>query len=178
MVVWTAVLLIVGGICASAPLFKRAAKSLERFLVIIGFLVGIAVLAAAIILALGQSGFLGITAPNFSPGQYPGQDYYLVVMAVLGVLLFSRPLRKIRWASLIALGLGILAAAFLHSVFPGASTTILGVVFVIVLLIVYTVLRFAEDILNMIGGFLAFPPIAVIVGLVSIYYGLIIYAVG
>ena len=111
MVVWTAVLLIVGGICASAPLFKRAAKSLERFLVIIGFLVGIAVLAATIILALGQSGLLGIQAPNFSPGQYPFQEYYLVVMAVLGVLLFSRPLRKIRWASLIALGLGILAAA-------------------------------------------------------------------
>lgn len=175
MVLWTAVLLIVGGICASAPLFKRASKSLERFLVIIGFLVGIAVLAAAIIIALTPSGLFGIEPPNFT-GQYPFQGYYLVVMAVLGVLLFSRPLRKIRWASLIALGLGILAAAYLHTVFPGAGTPILGVVFVVVLLIVYTLLRFAEDILDMIGGFLAFPPIAVIIGLVSIYYGLIIYA--
>ena len=177
MVLWAAVLLIIGGICACAPLFKRVAKGLERFLVLVGILVGIAVIAVAIILALSITGLFGIVAPDFSSSQYPGQQYYLVVMAVLGVLLFSRPLRKIRWASLIALGLGILAAAYLHTVFPSASTTILGVVFVVTILIVYTLLRFAEDILDFIGTVLAFPPIAVIIGLVSIYYGLIIYTV-
>ena len=175
MVLWAAVLLIAGGICACAPLFKRVAKGLERFLVLVGFLVGIAVIAVAIILALSVTGVFGIVPPDFSSSQYPYQQYYLVVMAVLGVLLFSRPLRKIRWASLIALGLGILAAAYLHTAFPSASTTILGVVFVVTILIVYTLLRFAEDILDFIGTVLAFPPIAVVVGLVSIYYGLIIY---
>src|SRR5206468_4261825 len=111
MVVSTAILLIVGGVCAAAPLFKRVSKGLEK-------------------------------------------------------LLFSRPLRTVRWASLMALGVGILVAAYLHTAFSVSSTTILGVVFIITILIVYTLLRFVEDILEFIGTVLAFPPVAIAVGLV------------
>ena len=96
-------------------------------------------------------------------------------MAVLGILLFSRPLRNVRWASLMALGVGILVAAYLHTAFSVSSTTILGVVFIITILIVYTLLRFVEDILEFIGTVLAFPPVAIAVGLVSIYFGIITY---
>ena len=177
MVVSTAILLIVGGICAAAPLFKRVSKGLEKFLVILGFIVGIAVIIVSIDLALG----LGILSNIFGVGFAPGTSsnsylkYYLVVMAVLGILLFSRPLRNVRWASLIALGIGILAAAYLHTAFSVSSTTILGVVFIVTILIVYTLLRFIEDLLNFIGTALAFPPIAITIGLVSIYFGIITY---
>jgi energy-converting hydrogenase Eha subunit C len=177
MVVSTAILLIVGGICAAAPLFKRVSKSLEKLLVIIGFAVGIAVIIISIDLALG----LGILSSVFGIGFAPGTSsnsylkYYLVVMAVLGILLFSRPLRKVRWASLIALGIGLLAAAYLHVAFSVTSTLILGAVFIVTILIVYTLLRFIEDILEFIGTVLAFPPVAIVIGLVSIYFGIITF---
>jgi len=178
MVVSTAILLIVGGVCAAAPLFKRVSKGLEKLLVIVGLAVGVAVIIVTIDLALG----LGILSSIFGIGFAPGPSmnnsylqYYLVVMAVLGILLFSRPLRNVRWASLMALGVGILVAAYLHTAFSVSSTTILGAVFIITILIVYTLLRFVEDILEFIGTVLAFPPVAIAVGLVSIYFGIITY---
>ena len=172
MVSTIAFLLIAGGILACAPLFKRVSKGLERFLVVLGFAVGIAVIAVTIDLALNLN--LVSSAPSTSSNMY--LKYYLIVMAVLGLLLFSRPLRNVRWASLIALGVGILAAAYLHTAFSVTSTTILGVVFIVTLLIIYTLLKFAEDILQFIGAVLAFPPIAVIIGLVSIYFGILTYS--
>ncbi len=105
MVVSTAILLIVGGVCAAAPLFKRVSKGLEKLLVIVGLAV----------------------------------------------------------------------AAYLHTAFSVSSTTILSVVFIITILIVYTLLRFVEDILEFIGTVLAFPPVAIAVGLVSVYFGIITY---
>ena len=177
MVVSTAFLLILGGVFASAPLFKRVSKGLERLFVVLGFAVGIAVIVVTIDAALNLgalSSIFGSTVPASNAFAYA--QYYLVVMAVLGILLFSRPLRNVRWASLIALGVGILAAAYLHTAFSVNSTTILGVVFIITILIVYTLLRFVEDILEFIGTVLAFPPVAVIIGLVSIYFGIMAYA--
>ncbi len=67
-------------------------------------------------------------------------------------------------------------AAFLKVAFAGLSTTILAVVFLIATLAVYTLLKFVEDILQMIGSILAFPPIAIAVGLVSIYFGVLTLA--
>jgi hypothetical protein len=173
MAVLTGILLIVGGICAAAPLFKRVSKGLEKILVVLGLAAGIAVIIVAIDLALN----LGFFGAGFAPGPnaFPFAQYLLIVMAVLGVLLFSRPLRNVRWASLIALGLGILAAAYLHVAFSINSTIILAVVFIITILIVYTLLRFVEDILEFIGTVLAFPPIAIVIGLVSIYFGIMTY---
>jgi DMSO/TMAO reductase YedYZ heme-binding membrane subunit len=177
MVVPTAILLIVGGICAAAPLFKRVSKGLEKLLVILGFAVGIAVIIISIDLALGLGILSSVFGIGFAPGTSlnPYLKYYLVVMAVLGILLFSRPLRNVRWASLIALGIGILVAAYLHVAFSVTSTTILGIVFIVIILIVYTLLRFIEDILGFIGTVLAFPPIAIAIGLVSIYFGIITF---
>jgi hypothetical protein len=80
----------------------------------------------------------------------------------------------LRWASLISLGVGILVAAYLRVALPGLLNNLeLGIIFLIITLILYTLLRFVEDILETIGSILAFPPIAVIIGLVSIYFGIV-----
>jgi len=100
--------------------------------------------------------------------------YYLPLMIVLGLLLFSRPLRNIRWASLISLAVGLLIAYYLGIIFSGLSSTILAVVFLIATLAIYTLLRFVEDIFGFVGTVLAFPPIAIVVGLVAVYFGIII----
>jgi len=177
MVVSTAILLIVGGICATAPLFKRASKDFARLLSIIGFFVGIAIIVVAIDLALGLNFFSNVFGIGFEPNansNYPYLKYYLPVMAVLGLMLISRPLKNLRWASLISLGVGILVAAYLRVALPGLLNNLeLGIIFLIITLILYTLLRFVEDILETIGSILAFPPIAVIIGLVSIYFGIV-----
>ena len=177
MVVSTAILLIAGGIFACAPLFKRVAKGLERLFIILGFAVGIAVIIVTIDLALNLGSLSSIFGIGFVPmsNAFPLAQYLLIVMAVLGILLFSRPLRNVRWASLVALGIGILVAAYLHIAFAVSSSIILGVVFIITILIIYTLLRFVEDILEFIGTVLAFPPVAIAIGLVSIYFGIQTY---
>src|SRR5438093_12744288 len=109
MVVSTAILLIVGGVCATAPLFKRASKDLARFVSIIGFFVGMAVIIVAIDLALGLnflSNIFGIVFEPNTTSNYPYLTYYLPVMAVLGILLISRPLQHLPWTSLLSLVIG------------------------------------------------------------------------
>ncbi len=175
MVALTAFLLVLGGVFACAPLFKRVSKGLERVMVALGLLIGIAIFIVAIDAALNLN-YLG---SNLLPASnaFLYAQYTLIVMAVLGLLLFSRPLRNVRWASLIALGAAILAAAGVHSFLSVSSNVVLGVVFLVVLLIVYTLLRFVEDILEFIGSVLAFPPVAIVIGLVSIYFGILAYSV-
>jgi hypothetical protein len=177
LVVSTAVLLIAGGVFACAPLFKQISKGLERLFVFLGFIVGIGIIVVTIYAALNLTFLSTILGTGLVPAAdaFPYAQYYLVVMAVLGILLFSRPLRNVRWASLISLGIAILAAAELHIAFGGLTTVELGIVFIIVLLIVYTLLRFVEDILEFIGSVLAFPPVAIVIGLVSIYFGIVAY---
>lgn len=175
----SAILLIVGGIFACAPLFKQVSKGLERLFIILGFATGIGIIIVAIYGALNFQFLSGILGTSVVPGSgaFAYAGYYLVVMGVLGVLLFSRPLRNVRWASLISLAIAVFAALELHLAFGGLNTLELGIVFIIVLLVLYTLLRFVEDILEFIGSVLAFPPVAIVIGLVSIYFGILAYNV-
>ena len=181
MVVSAGVLLIVGGLCALAPLFKRASHALERFLTILGLFLGIVVLVVAVDYALALnflSSLTQIPSPtDLSSLSSPYLKYFLPAMIVLGVLLVSRPIRNVRWASLISLAVGLLIPYFLRSLLPSLSTTVLAIVFLIAALAIYTLLRFVEDIFNVIGSILAFPPIAIAIGLVNIYFGILFFSV-
>jgi hypothetical protein len=183
MVVSAGVILIAGGLCALAPLFKRASKSLARFLTIIGLLVGVVVLVVAVDYALALNFLSSITQiPSpaaLSSLSAPYLNYFLPAMIVLGVLLVSRPIRNVRWASIISLALGLLISYFLRTLLPSlfTSSTVLVIVFLISTLAIYTLLRFVEDIFNLVGSILAFPPIAIGIGLVNIYFGILFLTV-
>ena len=181
MVFSAGIILVVGGLCACAPLFKRASKGLGRFLTIVGFLLGILVLVIAVDYALSLnflSSFTQIPSPaDLSSLSSPYLKYFLPAMIVLGILLVSQPIRKVRWASLISLALGLLIPYFLRSLFPSLTTTVLAIVFLIAALAIYTLLRFLEDIFNFIGSILAFPPIAIAIGLVNIYFGILFFSI-
>ena len=170
-----AYLLIAGGACACAPLFKRVSNSLGRLFSILGFFVGIGVIVAAADTALGLNLLSSGLSPTLAELEVvsPYLAYYIPLMIVLGLLLFSRPIRNIRWASLISLALGLLAAYYLRAILA-VDTTILAVVFLIATLAIYTLLRFVEDIFGFVGTVLAFPPIAIGIGLVAVYFGIII----
>ena len=181
MVFSAGIILIAGGLCACAPLFKRASKGLGRFLTIVGFLLGILVLVIAVDYALSLnflSSFTQIPSPaDLSSLSSSYLKYFLPAMIVLGILLVSQPIRKVRWASLISLAVGLLIPYFLRSLFPSLTTTVLAIVFLIAALAIYTLLRFIEDIFNFIGSILAFPPIAIAIGLVNIYFGILFFSI-
>ena len=183
MVLSAGIILIVGGVCALAPLFKRASKSLARFLTVLGLFIGVVVLVVAIDYALALNLLSSITqipSPDaLSSLNAPYLKYFLPAMIVLGILLASRPIRNVRWASIISLALGLLIAYFLRTLLPSlfTSSTALVIVFLVATLAIYTLLRFIEDIFNLIGSILAFPPIAIAIGLVNIYFGVLFFSV-
>jgi hypothetical protein len=170
-------LLIAGGVCGCAPLFKRVSNALGRFFSVVGFFVGIVCVVVAAVVAL-ELGFLTsfISVPSSADLDAAGLylTYFLPVMVVVGILLVSRPIRNIRWASLIGLGVGLLAAAYLKTLVPSIGTTILVVVFIIATLAIYTLLRFVEDLFEFIGTVLAFPPVAIAIGFAGLYFGILI----
>jgi hypothetical protein len=179
MVVSAGVLLIAGGLCACAPLFKRLSQSLGRALSLIGFLVGIVVLIVSVDYALGFNFLSGEISGALAATSSPYLKYFLPAMILLGILLISRPIRNVRWASIISLALGLLVSYFLRTFLPSlfTSSTVLVIVFLIATLAIYTLLRFVEDLFDFIGSVLAFPPIAIAVGLVNIYFGILFFSV-
>ena len=143
---------------------------------IIGFLVGIVVLIVAVDYGLALnflSSVVQTPAPaDLSPTTY--LKYFLPAMIILGILLVSRPIKNIRWASLISLAVGLLVPYFLRILFPTLSTTILAIVFLIAAVAIYTLLKFVEDIFKLVSSILAFTPIALAIGLVNIYFGILL----
>ncbi|HZY46559.1 MAG TPA: hypothetical protein VFE96_02065 [Candidatus Bathyarchaeia archaeon] len=181
MAVSAGILIILGGICACAPLFKRVSKSIERLLAIVGFILGIVVLAVAVDYALALnflSSVISIPSPSvLSSSTSSYVKYFLPAMIVLGILLVSRPVKNIRWASLISLAVGLLVAYFLRELFPSLSATVLLVVFLIAALVIYTLLKFIEDLFKLVSSILAFTPIALAIGLINIYFGVLLLSV-
>ena len=130
------------------------------------------IIAADITLNLNLLGNFSAPPADLANHQY--LKFWLPLMLVLGIMLFSRPIRNLRWASLVALAGGLLAAYYLRVLLPSVNTPILAVVFIVATVAVYALLRFVEDLVEFIGTVLAFPPIAVGLGLVSVYFGIVI----
>ena len=179
MLVSAGIILVVGGLCACAPLFKRVSQSLGRALSVLGFIVGIVVLIVAVDYALGFNFLSGAISDALAATSSPYPKYFLPAMILLGILLISRPIRNVRWASILSLALGLLVSYFLRTLLPSlfTSSTVLVIVFLIATLAIYGLLRFVEDLFDFIGSVLAFPPIAIAVGLVNIYFGILFFSV-
>jgi len=171
-----AYLLIVGGVCACAPLFKRISTSLARFLSGVGFFVGIGIVVVASDITLNLNVLGSFSSPPADLVNHQYLKFWLPLILVLGLLLFSRPIRNLRWASLVAIAGGLLAAYYLRVLLPSLNTPILAVAFIVATVAIYALLRFVEDLVEFVGTVLAFPPVAVAIGLVSVYFGILIVA--
>src|SRR5437867_2376247 len=87
MVLSAGIILVVGGLCACAPLFKRISQGLGRALSVLGFLVGILVLIVSVDYALGL-GFLSSAISEAVAGastSSPYLKYFLPAMILLGI---------------------------------------------------------------------------------------------
>jgi len=148
-------LLIVSGICSLSWLFGRISRSLGSLVSFIGFLVGIVALATAALSFLkGASGIVT-----------------LVLLTAVGLSLFLKPLKNVRWAALIGLACGIIVLYYANAYFGQLGTAVMLVIFIVVALPVYLMFKFAEDILHSVGSLLSYPAVAVPIGFLCLAQG-------
>jgi len=153
---YTPLLLIAVGFAAEAWLVARISKPLGSAVTAAGVLLGILSIVAS------ASGYLSGRADIFTSA----------ILGLAGACTLLKPLRKVRWAALVALIGGGVAVYLVHSSFrPG--TIALAIVFLAVAVLSYIVLKFAEEALGLIGSFLAFPPVSILIGMVSIFQGVL-----
>ena len=105
--------------------------------------------------------------------------FSLVVIIVLAVTLFLKPLKELPWAGLVGLAAGAIAVFFLSSFVPATlfgvdRWIILVVIFFVVGVIVHMIFHFVEDVLTIARMVLDWRPIMVIVGLVAIAEGVLL----
>jgi len=148
-------ILIVSGIFSLSWLFSRISRSLGSLASFIGLFVGIIALASAALSFLKS-------APNIVT---------LVLLVAVGLSLFLKPLKNVRWAALIALASGVVALYYASVYFGQLGTAVMLVIFMVVALPIYLVFRFAEDILHSVGSLLSFPAVAVTIGILCLAQG-------
>jgi hypothetical protein len=93
-----------------------------------------------------------------------------VVMLISGVALFSKPTRNIRWAALLGLAAGIAATYYFNMIIGYAVPSALILVFLASSLIVYLLLKFAEDLLDVSRAILEIPPVSIVIGIICIIW--------
>jgi hypothetical protein len=128
--------------------FNRISKPLAKILLMIGVPFGIYAIANGIYLAL----------------QSPSDTFTVLLLIIAGIALFSKPLKNIRWAALLATLMGALLTYILNQLFLEVPLMILIFAFMIITLMAYLLFKFAEDLIHAIGIILNFPPISAIIG--------------
>jgi hypothetical protein len=157
--------LIAGGLIALviAIVGRNQKTHVDEIALVIGFFVGAFMIFLSLVL--------------WSNGGW--ENSTLLIMAVLGLALFFRVVRKVKWAAVIALiiGVGVGYGLYLLSktTLTGVLTsTVIIIIAVVVMLIVYVMLKFLEDIIGFVGGVLSFRPILFVIGLVGVAEGILL----
>lgn len=151
--------LVAGGLVAIASAWygRNKSSSLDEVLLFLGFIVGAAMIA--------------IGAWIWSAGEYDISTRFILIL--LGLSLFLRAIRGIKLAAIIALIIGVAAGYGLYWLGKSfelefMTTTVIIVVAFMVMMIVYVVFKFAEDIMDFGGMVLGFRPLQFIMGLVAL----------
>lgn len=105
--------------------------------------------------------------------------FSLVVIILLAVTLFLKPLKELPWAGLVGLAAGGVAVYFASSflsdtVFGIDKWIVLVVIFFVVGAIVHMLFHFVEDVLTIARMVLDWSPIMIIVGLLAIVEGVLL----
>lgn len=106
--------------------------------------------------------------------------FTLVIIAVLAVTLFLKPMKELPWAGVAGFVAGAAAAFAASTVLPSTvfdidEWIILVVIFFIVGTIVHVLFHFMEDVLTIARMVLNWRPAMVLVGLVALAEGVLLY---
>jgi hypothetical protein len=175
LVNYTPLILILGGIAATAWLFAILLKptpivgnpmsKILKVVSIFGFLVGILLL---------------LTGAAIWPTEVwdTGTKFLLIIT---GLALFLKPLKQIPWASLIGLIIGTVCVLLVYFYFPLpemifsiSSVWVYLAIFFIPALATYLFFKFLEDLIKLIGIILASKPVATILGIICLTHGILL----
>jgi len=163
---YPALALIVGGILSIlvALYGRRDDSRLDELGTFIAFILGI---------VMGVMAFFVATEETVT-------WFTLVVMIVVAVTLFLKPMKQLPWAGVAGMIAGGAATygAYLFlpaEVFGVERWIVLVVIFLIVGTIVHVLFHFVEDVLTIARMVLDWKPVMVLVGLVSIAEGVMLY---
>jgi hypothetical protein len=159
------VVLIVGGLLAIfvAAYGRRDDSHIDELGTFFAFILGAGMLAMAAIVAM--EGSLGW--------------FSLLVIILLAVTLFLKPMKEIPWAGIVGMIAGAVAVFFADSflsetVFGVDKWIVLVVIFIVVGAIVHMLFHFIEDVLTIARMVLDWGPVMILVGLVAIAEGVLI----
>lgn len=170
-------ILILGGLIATSWFIEKLVKPvpvvgtptsiLLKIISFFGFFAGIALL---------------ITGAAAWQAQTPNVDMYTIYLLIIaGLVLILKPIKDFPWAALLGLIAGGLCAGAVYfflpltgPIFGIAPIWIYVIIFLIPAVIVYMVFKFIEDVMKLIGTFLASRPITLIVGFVCIAQGILL----
>ena len=162
---YPAIILIIGGLLSIfvALYGRRDDSHLDELGTFVAFVLGI---------------LMGIIAFFFGT-QEEVNWFTLVVLIVVAVTLFLKPMKEIPWAGVVGMAAGAVAVyvgnLYLpEDVFGVEKWIVLVVVFFIVGAIVHMLFHFVEDVLTITQKVLDWKPVMVIVGLVAIVEGVLV----
>ncbi len=172
----TPFILIVGGIVAVSWLLAKLLRptavvgeplsSSLKIIQFFGFVVGTILLFTGTATWLAQAWDLGTQC----------------LLIATGLALVLKPLRHVPLAVLGGLIIGVVCVGLFYLYFPlpeavfGISSTwIYLVIFFIPAFFAYSIFRFVEDLMKLVGGILASRPVATILGLTCIIQGILLF---
>jgi hypothetical protein len=159
--------LVAGGLVAIASAWygRKESSSMDEVLLFLGFIVGAAMIA--------------IGAWIWSAGEFDISTRFILIF--LGLSLFLRAIKGIKLAAIIALIIGGAVGYGLYWISKSfelefLSTTVILVVAFIVMIIVYAIFKFAEDLMDFGGMVLGFRPLQFVMGLIALVEAVLLLA--
>jgi hypothetical protein len=158
--------LLLGGLLAmaSAVVGHKEGNTMGNVLVWVGFIAGAFIL------------IVGLVALTIRSGAWPAST--IIILFVLGLGLFMHLIKKVKWAALIALIVGTGIGYGLYQLAKAINftwlldnTIVIVVIAFVIMIIIYAMLKFFEDVVSIAGGILSFRPIMFIAGVLAMLEG-------
>lgn len=158
--------LLLGGILAIIiGIVGRSDKTrIDELAIVLAFFIGIFMIAMAIL--------------EVAYGDLPIST--ILVLGILGLSLFSRAFKKIKWAFIISVliagGLGLVLYHLANTFSLGfLSPTVILIIAFVVFIIIYLILKTIETTSRLLGAVISFRPIMLVGGLLAVLEAVLLF---
>lgn len=134
-----------------------AAKPRKKAVTALGFFLGFASIAAGILSVIKG-----------------GDPITEIALILVGLALFLKPIKNIRWASLFGFIIGVMSILIMENLFSFQSPLVYLVTFFVSAFLAYLAFKFAEELLSFLGALLSFPPVLFLLGALTFLQGVLV----